>query len=333
MANLIHFLNVGNGDCSFIEHKSGRNTLIDICNGNTKDRLRESSGLAKSLYAQGDFKQRYHTINPIDYLKSKNINHIHRFILTHPDMDHMDGIYRLFNEFKISNFWDTNNKKSIPSNQDFSMYKKEDWDFYQYLRTTNDVKVLNILSNDKSLFYNRDKDGGNGDNLYIISPNQYLVDYANITDNYNEISYVILYQMGLRKILFAGDSGEIVWDIILKDGQLKNLVSNIDILIAPHHGRKSGGNNDYLDILKPKLALFGNAKSKDLDYYSFYKRGIKIITNNQAGSILIENIQNNLLIYVTNDSFANAQSSTAFYDENKNAWYIGCLPYSVAIAN
>ena len=31
---IIHFLNVKNGDCTLIQHSSGRNTLIDISNGN-----------------------------------------------------------------------------------------------------------------------------------------------------------------------------------------------------------------------------------------------------------------------------------------------------------
>ena len=30
----IHFLNVNEGDCTIIEHESGRITMIDICAGN-----------------------------------------------------------------------------------------------------------------------------------------------------------------------------------------------------------------------------------------------------------------------------------------------------------
>ncbi len=34
----IHFLNVGHGDCTIIEHASGRLTMIDINNGSELDR-------------------------------------------------------------------------------------------------------------------------------------------------------------------------------------------------------------------------------------------------------------------------------------------------------
>lgn len=39
----IHFLNVLNGDCTIIEHETGRVSVIDICNGNVKDNEEGSS--------------------------------------------------------------------------------------------------------------------------------------------------------------------------------------------------------------------------------------------------------------------------------------------------
>jgi beta-lactamase superfamily II metal-dependent hydrolase len=47
----VHFLNVGKGDCTLIEHNSGRDTLIDICKGNlalTIGRLNLIPDLSKS---------------------------------------------------------------------------------------------------------------------------------------------------------------------------------------------------------------------------------------------------------------------------------------------
>lgn len=325
MADSIHFLNVGEGDCTLIQHKSGRNTLIDICNGNAEDgRVKLFSTLSKQASTQGDFKQRYHTINPIDYLHKKGIRVIHRFILTHPDMDHMDGLSKLVNEFSVKNFWDTNNNKSFPSNHDFYPYNSSDWQTYQKIRKNN--KVLKLLSHSRGQFYTQDEFGieGNGDGLYVISPNKKLVTYAQESNNYNEISYVILYKMGNRKVLFAGDSGKNAWDTILDDKILREQVSNIDILIAPHHGRKSGGNDDYLDILNPQLALFGIAKSKDLDYSSFYNRGIGIITNNQAGSVIIKNINDKLFVYVENKEFAKKYINISD-DDLSTFWEIGYL--------
>jgi hypothetical protein len=43
-------------------------------------------------------------------------------------------------------------------------------------------------------------------------------------------------------------------------------VTNVDLLIEPHHGRKSGRSYDFLDTLKPKVTIFGNANSEHLAY-------------------------------------------------------------------
>lgn len=203
MSNIIHFLNVGDGDCSLIQHESGRNTLIDICNGNSKD-MSKSMAMDESIY--GNFKQKYHPVNPIEYLKKFNIHEIFRFILTHPDMDHMDGIKRLFTEFNIINFWDTDNNKEITPNNYFGQYKQEDWDFYCLLRAGyyEKCKILKLLDGAIGPFYNQDDyiGYGNGDGLYVLSPNYQSIEYANYTKNYNEISYVILFLIGSKKFFF-----------------------------------------------------------------------------------------------------------------------------------
>lgn len=198
MSNLIHFLNVGDGDCSLIQHESGRNTLIDICNGNSKD-MSKSMAMDESIY--GNFKQKYHPVNPIEYLKKFNIHEVFRFILTHPDMDHMDGIKRLFTEFNIINFWDTDNNKEITPNNFFGQYKDYDWSFYQDLRRNDEYRTLYLTSNSNNIYYNMDEYGGHGDGLYILSPTHDLVDYANNYEEYNELSYVILFVMDSRKII------------------------------------------------------------------------------------------------------------------------------------
>ena len=85
----------------------------------------------------GNYRQKEHSENPIRYLKKVvNCSSIFRYIQTHPDMDHMDGIKDLFEEFPVYNFWDTKNNKSISSGG-FNKYRKEDWDFYQSIRKCN----------------------------------------------------------------------------------------------------------------------------------------------------------------------------------------------------
>ena len=311
---IIHFLNVNEGDCTWIQHPSGHNTILDISAAN---------GSAAFESFSGNHNQKNYPVNPIEYLKSFNVSTIFRFILTHPDMDHMDGIKSLFDSFDVLNFWDTANNRTMDASSNWGKYNKEDWDFYQQVRTkAQDPKVLHIYAGSRGKYYNQDEDGNSGaDGLYILAPTQDLVDSANSCREYNDCSYVILYKSNNKKIVFAGDSAEKTWDYILEHH--KEDVADVDILVAPHHGRKTGGNDDYLDTLKPKLTLFGNAKSKYLDYSSWIRKGLDHITNNQANCIIMNTFgKNGIDVFVTYKTFAIERNQNTFYDSQFKGWYI-----------
>lgn len=315
----IHFLNVNDGDCSWIKHESGRVTVIDICAGNEEDTNEEC--LYEALF--GNYHQKDHPVNPIEYLNKYEIKSIFRFILTHPDMDHMDGIKKLFETFSVGNFWDTENNKTMNKKGDWGRYKKEDWDFYQEIRKSEESpKVLHNYSGAKGAFFNQNEDGSSGgDELYILAPTKDLVSGANVSKKYNDCSYVLLYKTHGRKIIFAGDSEKNTWDYILEN--YKDSVTDVDILLAPHHGRKTGGNQDYLDILRPKFTLFGNAESKNLDYSSWNNRKLEHITNNQAGCVIM-NIDGDdeINVYITCEKFAKNINPYSFFEKEFDAWYI-----------
>ena len=88
----IHFLNVNQGDCIILEHNSDRLSIFDISAGNI-DRVRSSmagySALRDVKAGQGNYRMCQHPTNPLDYLTDMKIKEIWRFILSHPDMDHL----------------------------------------------------------------------------------------------------------------------------------------------------------------------------------------------------------------------------------------------------
>lgn len=296
----LHFLNVKNGDCSIIEHQSGNLTVIDISNGKEIDEVN------KALYesaSQGNFNQKNDPTNPIKYLKNLKKNSIFRFILTHPDMDHMDGIKTLFSNFNVINFWDTKNNKQM-DNFDKSPYNQEDWHFYQKLKESeSNPKRLEYLSGIKSLHFNQDENSGNGDGLYILAPSKEIVDSINKQDgDHNDLSYVLMWVNKGKKIIFGGDSHDMSWDHIIKNHA--NDVKDIDVLFAPHHGRDSNRKYDFIDVLKPKLSVLGNARSDHLQYHHYGKHGVKI-TNNQVGNLVIDfHPEGKCYVLISNQVFA-----------------------------
>jgi beta-lactamase superfamily II metal-dependent hydrolase len=308
----IHFLNVLEGDCNIIKHNSGRITVMDVSNAYNDEDTDEEKAVKSSKEREEmrnrthvpsnktNYNQKKEPDNPIDYLKTKlKVSSIFRFIISHPDMDHLDGIKDLYEEFEVVNTWDTDNDKDIDLNNFFGGYNKEDWKFYKNLRAgkNTDTKRLTYFSKQSNQYYNED-------DITILCPTAELVKNGNDTEDYNDASYAILFTPpkkdgGKWKILLAGDTHDDSWDYILKNH--KSEVSNIDVLFAPHHGRDSDRNYDFLDTLKPKVTLFGNASSKHLAYNKYPK--IRI-TNNQAGFVILDTTEEHLKVYVKNFEFA-----------------------------
>lgn len=338
MSNLFHFLNVKNGDCSIIEHGSGHVTIVDVCNARLPENAKalsaldrallfsESEELAKATQARKNYQQKTNPVNPIEYLNGRGIASIFRFAVTHPDMDHMDGLTDLF-EYSIPiNYYDTENNKEIDGSWEGFPYRKEDWDLYKQLRDTkpeNDPKVLRIFSGDDAKHRTRDwDDNPPGDSFYTLSPTPELVAEANDSGDYNDSSYVFLWNSPGGKIVIAGDSHDKSWNHILNVHE--KLVSNVELLIAPHHGRKSGRSYEFLDVLNPKLTFFGNAPSKDLAYSAWRNRGLHYITNNMAGSMIVD-CNGGMIVYVSNESYARDENRQTFFSEHHGGWFLGTL--------
>lgn len=307
----IHIVNVNPGDCTIIKHISGRVTVMDICGGNKPTTATKSIGLASIFLEdrkpQGNFGMCNRTTNPIDYMQEIEVNEVFRFILSHPDMDHMDGIERLHNQIGIRNFWDTGFRRteSKPTfSTGFSRYRKEDWDFYEKAieEKIPEITVVKKLAGDRFELANRKDNAGGGDGLYILAPNKDLLYDPDECDDINESSYVIQYSSMAGNIILPGDAHDSSWDFVMKEAA--HLEGDCSFLLAPHHGRDSGRSFDFLDFLRPKLTVLGCAPSEHLSYDAWTTRGLDFITSNQAGNIVLS-IQNGYYdVYIQNREYA-----------------------------
>lgn len=320
----IHFLNVKEGDCSVVKHASGHVTVIDVSNAKPVDHVEEASlrALAKSDRGVArNFRQKEYPVNPVGYLHEHDIWSVFRYVQTHPDMDHMDGIEAFFEAFEPTNFWDTDNEEEKEFGPG-APYNEDDWLFYKKLRDSNrksDPKRLTLDPSSRGEFYNR-PDGGDG--LYVLAPTEELVDQANETGDYNQVSYVVLYSAaGGHRIVFGGDSHDDTWDYILENHEED--VTDIDLLIAPHHGRKSGRSYKFLDTLNPTLTFFGNARHEHLAYEAWNRRGLQKVTNNQANCMVVDVAASPMDLYVTHENFAKVVNPNTWYSSTFKAYYVG----------
>lgn len=325
----VHCLNVRLGSCSIINHESDRVPVLDVNSAFTPEATKTAHFALAENYEKswkpvpGNYQQKEDPDNPIAYLRRIKVTSIFRFILTHPDMDHMGGIKDLFMEFSPPNLWDTANTKEIGESS-FSTRRNlgEDWKFYQKLRDTR----TNTDSSPRRLVYHSGDsyDYFKQDGLKILAPAEPLMAIANEAGDWNDASYVVLFTWHGKKILFSGDSEDLTWEHILKTWP--KTVSNVDVLIAPHHGRDSGRDFEFLKTVHPKLTIFGNASSDHLAYNPWHNRNLPILTNNQAGYIILDITEDVLSVYVKNETFARnfttANGWGTFWSEPLDAWYL-----------
>lgn len=321
----VHFLNVGKGDCSIIQHGSGRVSVIDICNGRTKaDQLLKALTEKRAVFGGpvGDYGMRHNPTDPIQYLKNLGVSHVFRFVLSHPDMDHLDGFKALVNEIGIWNFWDSGVRKEKPAFEG-SPYSEGDWDCYEAVRDGrySNITVVTPRSGSQFQFANAGDPEGRGDCLDVLAPTASLVKVANENGDPNDASYVLVYRTCGGRIVFPGDAHDDTWEHVISEHADK--VADCSVLIAPHHGRASDRSFKFLDTLRPKLTLFGCAPSKDLAYNAWNRRSLLHITNNQAGNVILEAVSSGINVYVENHAFAETFKTFDAARTLNGCFYIG----------
>ena len=258
---------VGNGDMFYIDHNSDNFTIIDCCLSDENRR-----GILEEVY------------------RLRTNKGITRFISTHPDEDHIQGLEYLDTKLGILNFYCVqNNTKKDDESDSFRRYRTlHDSQKAFYLRQGCSRYWMN-LSNDE-----RDTSGIN-----ILWPDLQNDDFkdalqrASEGDSPNNISPIVKYSLrnGVTA-LWMGDLETDFMEAIKHDIQLPN----VDVLFAPHHGRASGKvPHKMLNELAPKIVVVGEAPSGDLTYY----KGFNTITQNSAGHIVFDCLTGKVRVFTS----------------------------------
>lgn len=253
----------------YIDHNSDNFTIIDCClDDDTKNSI----------------------LDEIADLSTKK--GVTRFISTHPDEDHIQGLVDLDDKIEILNFYCVKNSTTKEDeSESFRRYKKlhySDKAFYIYEGCSR--YWMNLSSEER---------GCSG--IHIFWPDLNNEHFKNALQNAakgkspNNISPIIQYYLedGVTA-LWMGDLETDFMEAIEDDVQLPK----VDILFAPHHGRDSGKvPKTMLDALGPKIIVIGEAPSSHLNYY----QGYNTITQNSAGDIIFECLTGKVRIFTSED--------------------------------
>jgi len=200
--------------------------------------------------------------NIVSILEEANIRTIDRLIITHPHQDHIGGLCDFVDKFKITTF--------IHSPVNFTPDPVTlDWDTYEDMRLGEHCeKVFEVKKGWNSKI---------GDTrIDYLSPNDIML--KEFSDEVNNNSLLLRITCRGHKILIPGDIEDDGWDWI-SDSE----ISGTSLLLASHHGNKSGYNLEKIKKMNLAFVVISAGSKTDHDADSRYRnqarRGVHTTRN------------------------------------------------------
>lgn len=233
----VHYIDVGQGDCIFINLPDGKTVIID-CG-------RKVSGNQQTI---------------TEFLSTYSVKKIDFFILSHPDEDHVENAKTIIESYQIGKIFH-------PFIVDEMLNLSPEY------KSAIELAIEKQIELDVSDSYDFIK--GDDYQLVFLSPNPLKVsdsaykDYVStatpIEKEINNLSPIIyLEYLGVR-FLFTGDAGikqERValnnFSILSSHYQYNGLsvdLENIDFLKVSHHGSNDSTSEEFLQVIQPKNAI------------------------------------------------------------------------------
>lgn len=289
----IKSISVGAGDMFYIRHGSDNFSIID-CSLSHDNRERIVDELQREEKGKG----------------------ITRFISTHPDQDHIGGLGYLDNRMNFLNFYCV---KNAATKED------ETSDFVRYCELRDhDTKAFYLYKGCERRWMNLDGEGRGRSGINILWPVTSNPDFedalesASKGESPNNISPIVTYS--LKDGATALWMGDLETDFIEAIEDEVDLPA-VDVLFAPHHGRKSGRvPSSWLEAMDPGIIIVGEAPATELEYYD----GYNTITQNTAGDIVFECSTGTVHVYVSSASYS-VSFLTQEGRSDGDGYYLGTL--------
>jgi beta-lactamase superfamily II metal-dependent hydrolase len=236
---------------------------------------------------------------------------------SHPDEDHFGGLHLLDDAISILNFYVVKNQA----------IKDEDTEsFKRYCELRDDSKkAFYIFKDCTRRWMNLDNEERQNSGIHVLWPdtsNKHFKEALAACDageSYNNTSAVIRYSLK--------DGASFLWLGDLETQFMEDITDAIElekttIVFASHHGRDSGKIPDtWLEKLDPQIIVIGEAPSRHLNYYT----GYETVTQNKAGHITMECIDNKVHFYVSNHNYSNEALTDEGRADMGDSKYVGSI--------
>ena len=297
---LVHMLDVGQGDCIYIQLPDGKDMVIDCANYNDDKKYEKKTF---------DYLDTYITDDTVEYL-----------MLTHCDSDHVYFMDELLGRYQVEKLFMPNvlaapgttskDKKALQDQidaLDTSRFTDKDTIgtvtyaefFIAALTEPNCEIVLNVDSNvnTNSIIIEETTY-----RLVFYCPTQEYYDDSNLNsaERKNAISPIGILEYNGRRIMFTGDSNELNEPLVVeRTGKI-----DCDVLKVGHHGSATSTLNPFLDAYTFEYAIiscntYGNKfnhprqstldrlKAHDIAVYRTDNNGNIVVSVDKDGNIKI----------------------------------------------
>lgn len=252
------FLDVGQGDSTLIMTPNGRNILVDAAGGGYNGFDVGRDKLVPALQRLG-------------------IRKIDLFINSHPDRDHLDGIFAVAEVIPVK-------KVVLPK-----LSRKDALEYQQLLGLLEqrNISYSNLMQGDIINI-------SPAISMDVLSPPALVPDDWEVNDQ----SLVILLKYKEERILFTGDIQQ------KAIGYLTAGVSDIeaDIIKVPHHGSAGSFTAEFYEEVDPDVAVISVGRNNSFGHPSpavmkyFQQKGIESYRTDQNGATIITSDGLNLKI-------------------------------------
>ncbi|WP_069680108.1 ComEC/Rec2 family competence protein [Clostridium taeniosporum] len=222
----VYYLDVGQGDAEYIRINDF-DILIDAGPKSESDHL-------------------------LKQLEDKNIDDFEMVIATHPHEDHIGGMSKVFEKYKVENFYMPKVTHTTKT--------------FQNMLKSVSKQGLKVQTLKEGMQFNL----GDGAKFDVYSP------IKDSYDDFNNYSPIMKLTYGETKLMFTGDAETLAEKEALSR-HLKDLKS--DVLKFGHHGSSTSSSNEFLKAVSPKYGII--SCGKDNSYGHPHKETMNKISKNQ----------------------------------------------------
>jgi competence protein ComEC len=205
-------------------------------------------------------------------------------VLTHPQLDHYEGLIDVFKRYNVKYFIAS---EVNSSNEGYRVLQKEVGGSRVSIQNPLPHKDIRIGLIYLDILYPSDEEDLSEDNVLG----------SNTTDE-DPNNYSIVFELRYKnfEMLFTGDIGPEVMGEVIASG-----VNDVDVLKVPHHGSKNGLTAELLKASEPELAIISAGRKNRFGHP--HKEVLELLENNIVKTLRTDQM-GEVVIYTDGDKIS-----------------------------